>query len=89
MSQTPKPGRPVRRLAIGCPCHGAPGLVGATMDIGRSVELSKGGPCTSASCKNVAKRSRRRFSIRGLKELREAGWFEHSHEGYRANTDRT
>jgi hypothetical protein len=26
------------RLTIGCPCHGAPGLVGATLDIGRSVE---------------------------------------------------
>jgi len=84
MSQTPKPGRPVRGSRSGVPVMALLDLLGRRWTLGVLWNLSKGGPCTFRELQERCEAISPTVLNSRLKELREAGLVEHSHEGYRA-----
>jgi len=84
MSQTPKPGRPVRGSRSGVPVMALLDLLGRRWTMGVLWNLGKGGPCTFRELQERCEAISPTVLNSRLKELREAGLVEHSHEGYRA-----
>jgi DNA-binding HxlR family transcriptional regulator len=84
MSQTPKPGKPVRGSRSGVPVMALLDLLGRRWAMGVLWNLSKGGPCTFRELQERCEAMSPTVLNSRLKELREAGLVEHSHEGYRA-----
>ena len=79
MSQTPKPGRPVRGSRSGVPVMALLDLLA----LGVLWNLSKSEPCTFRELQERCEAISPTVLNSRLKELREAGLVEHSQEGYR------
>jgi DNA-binding HxlR family transcriptional regulator len=84
MSQTPKPGRPVRGSRSGVPVMALLDLLGRRWALGILWNLSKDAPCTFRELQERCESISPTVLNSRLKELREAGLVEHSNEGYRA-----